>query len=61
MNFQNGDTVQLKSGGPKMSVQGITTEWGHKVHCKWFVGTDLKDGSFSPESLVKVEDEKPAK
>ncbi len=44
-----GDVLQLKSGGPKMTVQFTTGEgnWA----CQWFVGTDLKSGVFPATSL----------
>lgn len=48
--FKSGDFVQLKSGGPKMTV----TEWqdfrNHYL-CKWFAGTKLNSGSFAPDEL----------
>lgn len=31
--FKSGDVVQLKSGGPPMTV---TTVVGHDVYCTWF-------------------------
>jgi uncharacterized protein YodC (DUF2158 family) len=46
--FKPGDLVQLKSGGPKMTVQ---TEDRGVVKCQWFAGTKLESGLFSPDSL----------
>lgn len=35
--FQPGDIVQLKSGGPKMTVRSIQKENGQTViECSWF-------------------------
>ncbi len=50
--LQKGDTVRLKSGGPVMTVSAHMT--GAGFACQWFVGGELKDGLFQPESLVKV-------
>ena len=43
-----GSVVRLNSGGPKMTV--MSRDAG-LYYCKWFCGYDLKEGSFSPESL----------
>jgi len=37
--FRTGDTVQLKSGGPKMTVEGIISDYD--VRCQWFAGKKL--------------------
>jgi uncharacterized protein YodC (DUF2158 family) len=47
--FKTGDVVQLKSGGPKMTVGGYNN-LGHVV-CKWFAGTESKHGMFAQDSL----------
>ncbi|RTQ52312.1 DUF2158 domain-containing protein [Hymenobacter gummosus] len=59
--FKPGDIVQLKSGGPKMTVErkdgfriSLPGE-ADKVDCQWFVGNKLQHGSFYPESLKAVE------
>ena len=49
MQFKTGDVVQLKSGGPRMSVDRIDAE--KMVHCSWFDQTDRKTGVFHPETL----------
>ena len=46
--FKAGDVVQLKSGGPLMTVSEVN---GSIVHCRWFVGAEEKSSSFSPEML----------
>ncbi len=48
-NFKTGDTVQLKSGGPVMTVTGKTG--GGKLTCAWFENSESKRDIFPPESL----------
>jgi uncharacterized protein YodC (DUF2158 family) len=53
-----GTVVELKSGGPDMTVSevkswnGVTTAW-----CDWFEGKDKKTGSFPVTSLKAVTEE----
>ena len=55
--FKPGDVVVLKSGGPDMTVEKISTFNGDVV-CQWFGGRKLEKGSFPPASLTHVpEDE----
>jgi len=71
MEFNIGDVVQLKSGGPEMTVQDILgttttktqtfayTTAGHsngELICKWFAGSKLETGLFKQETLDKAED-----
>lgn len=57
MEFQKGDVVQLKSGGPFMTV--IDPSTGHQknlVHVVWFPHDDtsaVKTQQFTPEVLEK--------
>ena len=50
-----GDVVQLKSGGPKMTVtdvalsNGVMTAW-----CSWFDGNKNQSGTFPVVSLKHV-------
>ena len=53
-NFTEGDVVQLKSGGPKMTISMIGED--RDVHCQWFKDDNVQFNVFSPESLIKVED-----
>lgn len=46
--FKRGNIVQLKSGGPKMTVQVGTYL---KAQCQWFDGTSLKTEIFVVDSL----------
>lgn len=49
--FKVGDIVQLKSGGPLMTVRSTPTVHSHFYTCQWFAGKKLESGTFSPESL----------
>jgi uncharacterized protein YodC (DUF2158 family) len=53
MAFKVGDTVQLKSGSPRMTVTlvGTTAEGKEIVECAWFDGTQRQNGSFPSEAL----------
>ena len=50
--FKAGDVVQLKSGGPLMTVFEID---GNLASCRWFSGNDEKASSF-PMELLKPAD-----
>jgi uncharacterized protein YodC (DUF2158 family) len=59
--FNVGDVVQLKSGGPKMTVNSVSEEHAEMmVHCTWFVDSkelvDSKEqtGRFVPATLQPV-------
>ena len=56
--FKSGDAVQLKSGGPRMTV----TERAHtgNYQCKWFAGSKLNNGYFAEEELQSHQEEKKA-
>lgn len=54
--FNKGDIVQLKSGGPKMTVDEPQTETGN-VLCTWFAGNKLQQGYFDPETIKKLREE----
>ena len=57
--FKVGDIVQLKSGGPKMTVTedkvGIRND---HVRTNWFAGSKHESGMFPIESLVPATDDK---
>ena len=48
--FQPGDVVQMKSGGPQMTVELISED---KVHCSWFDKNTLCEKDFNKEILKK--------
>jgi uncharacterized protein YodC (DUF2158 family) len=48
-----GDNVQLKAGGPIMTVKWKT---GDKAYCEWFEGKTLKGSEFTVTSL-QLDDE----
>lgn len=51
--IDRGSVVQLKSGGPNMTVQGPDT--GGHWHCVWFEDYNKESrGSFHPAALVLV-------
>lgn len=50
MNIKHGATVWLKSGGPKMTVDGVSM--GKNWVCKWFVGQTLSHGTFHEDALT---------
>lgn len=54
-NFKNGDIVQLKSGGPKMTIDGVDSDFG--VHAVWFTGSKRESAHFVPEILKLVDEE----
>ncbi len=56
-SIEEGDVVKLKSGGPKMTVQGSHQYDKDSAVCAWFDGTEQKSETFRKGSLVKVEDE----
>lgn len=56
--FNKGDIVQLKSGGPKMTVSEVRYQLGD-VLVKWFAGSKMESAAVSPEALqAYVEPEK---
>ena len=50
MELKIGDLVVLRSGGPAMTVSGISKAG---VSCLWFEGWELNRGVMPPESLKK--------
>jgi len=54
--FKTGDLVELKSGGPVMTVNDISEKTG-EVYCVWFAGEYNKVHStyFLPDTLKLVD------
>ena len=55
-DFEIGNVVQLKSGGPKMTIHGLVSDGD--VICQWFEGDAVHEESFPREALQKVEEVK---
>ena len=51
-NFKLGDVVQLKSGGPSMTVTYVGSE--NTLYCKWFEGSKVHEGEFPSSALKRV-------
>jgi len=51
VTFNAGDIVQLKSGGPKMTISSGPDDYLY-YNCQWFSGTKLSHGRFPLSSLV---------
>lgn len=51
--FDVGNIVKLKSGGPDMTVQLKEREPTY-YRCQWFAGKKLESGRFPPESLERA-------
>jgi uncharacterized protein YodC (DUF2158 family) len=53
-NFEVGNIVKLKSGGPDMTVQTVPEGSGSHYSCQWFAGKKLESGRFPADSLELV-------
>lgn len=49
--FEAGDVVRLKSGGPPMVVRAVS---GDSAYCQWYAGVDLHQGTFLFSSLRDI-------
>ncbi len=50
--FNEGDIVVLKSGGPEMTISDKSRIGGElRYYCRWFAGKKLEDGRFGQESI----------
>ena len=56
MTFKVGDIVQLKSGGPPMTVTQVNTNLVgfSEIECQWFFG-QMETGTFIPDVLIPSE------
>ena len=48
-----GDEVQLKSGGPIMTIESIKDLW---ATCVWFDKNDIKSGDFQLKTLIPYQE-----
>lgn len=56
VTFKEGDIVELKSGGPRMVVSSIDTDFDSvTINCEWFAATKREFGTFNPATLKLVE------
>jgi len=54
-DFQVGDTVELKSGSPTMTIERFDTIGGQpSAWCTWFVGAQRNDAEFPLSALQKT-------
>ncbi len=53
MKFKVGDIVELKSGGPEMTVNGFAANG--KCVCSWFAAGEARTEQFFPDALELVE------
>ena len=58
-DFKVGDVVQLKSGGPTMTIQRMyPNSTPPDAKCKWFdEKSATKEEDFALESLIHIEDD----
>jgi uncharacterized protein YodC (DUF2158 family) len=56
-SFNVGEIVQLKSGGPEMTVQLVPEKPIGLYKCQWFAGKKLESGLFPFDSLKLVTQE----
>jgi uncharacterized protein YodC (DUF2158 family) len=56
--FKVGDTVQLKSGGPAMTVAEVA---GGHYWTSWFAGAKLEKGRFPEDALIPSAEDKEKK
>ena len=54
--FKTGDVVQLKSGGPEMTVGSYDESNQKKVSCVWFVNSEIKRNTFWEDQLEMMND-----
>lgn len=56
--FKKGESVQMASGGPPMTIDGLPGEEKHyrqkpdEYWCRWFKGATEESGSFGEHLLV---------
>ena len=53
-DFKEGDVVQLKSGGPIMTILEIRDNG--EVLCQWFYDAILNDNFFKSYAIEKIEE-----
>ena len=59
-DFEEGDVVKLKSGGPDMTVSTVDapgTIGSNYIKCNWFSGAKRQTGKFQPDELEHVDED----
>ena len=56
--FKEGDVVQLKIGGPKMTIIALDTSSGEAT-CSWFAGRKPNEDIFDVVALELITQQKP--
>jgi uncharacterized protein YodC (DUF2158 family) len=51
VQFEAGDMVRLKNGGPPMVVRSVS---GDTAYCQWYAGQDVHQGTFLFTSLQDI-------
>ena len=51
--FEEGDVVQLKSGGPPMTITEVLSDGQYK--CEWFEGSKPMSAYFKQSALAKIQ------
>jgi uncharacterized protein YodC (DUF2158 family) len=55
MELKVGDVVELKSGGPKMTITRIDSDSAQFIWCRWFSADNKVNAQqFPPAALQKV-------
>lgn len=57
--FKAGDIVQLKSGGPQMTINQVVEPDNEEpiyIDCVWFSGKKLEGGRFLEEAITAYTD-----
>jgi uncharacterized protein YodC (DUF2158 family) len=53
--IKKGDVVQLKSGGPEMTVNFVENSYGvEEAACTWFINNKKESSRFPVETLTLV-------
>ena len=54
--FNIGDTVRMKAGGPKMTVIYVGDDPTDMMQCRWYDGKKFQTELFPPDSLKLADD-----
>lgn len=54
MKLKLGDIVQLKSGGPKMTVTKVLERY---IHTAWFAGSKSESGIFPFQAVILYQED----